>query len=114
MFDTSAREPVRRATSAPATLAAGGSYNLSGKQLNGLTEGAAYGDDYQDATNYPLVRITSTVTGAVSYACTSGMTKMSVARGLKSSVHSPCRRGSRPGRARWRWSRTASLPPRSM
>ena len=73
-------------TSVPATLAAGGSYTLSGKQLNGLTQGVAYGDDYQDATNYPLVRITNTATGAVTYARTSGMTKMSVAPGVKSSV----------------------------
>jgi hypothetical protein len=73
-------------TSVPAQLAAGGSYTLSGKQLNGLTQGAAYGDDYQDATNYPLVRITSTATGAVTYARTYGMTKMSVAPGAKSSA----------------------------
>ena len=31
---------------------------LDGYQLNGLSQGAAYGDDYQSATNYPLVRIT--------------------------------------------------------
>jgi membrane-bound inhibitor of C-type lysozyme len=29
---------------------------LSGTQLNGLSENNAYGDDYQGATNYPLVR----------------------------------------------------------
>jgi hypothetical protein len=73
-------------TTVPATLAAGGSYTLSGKQLNGLTQAAAYGDDFQDATNYPLVRITNTATGAVTYARTSGMTRMSVAPGAKSSV----------------------------
>ena len=31
--------------------------SLSGTQLNGLSEGSAYGDDYQGATNYPLVRL---------------------------------------------------------
>ena len=30
---------------------------LSGIQLNGLTENNGYGDDYQGATNYPLVRL---------------------------------------------------------
>jgi hypothetical protein len=70
----------------PATLAAGGSYTLSGRQLNGRTQAAAYGDDYQDATNYPLVRITNTATGAVTYARSYGMTKMSVAARAKSSV----------------------------
>jgi hypothetical protein len=30
---------------------------LSGVQLNGLTENNAYGDDYQAATNYPLVQL---------------------------------------------------------
>lgn len=30
---------------------------LSGTQLNGLTENNGYGDDYQGATNYPLVRL---------------------------------------------------------
>jgi hypothetical protein len=30
---------------------------LSGAQLNGLTENNAYGDDYQAATNYPLVQL---------------------------------------------------------
>lgn len=33
-------------------------YTLDGLQLNGLSQGAAYGDDYQSATNYPLVTIT--------------------------------------------------------
>jgi hypothetical protein len=45
----------------PATNAyLGGSKNnvLYGKQLNGLTENNAYGDDYQMATNYPLIRFT--------------------------------------------------------
>jgi hypothetical protein len=73
-------------TTVPGTLAAGGSFSLSGKQLNGLTQAAAYGDDYQDATNYPLVRITNTATGAVTYARTFGMTRMSVAPHAKSSA----------------------------
>jgi hypothetical protein len=65
-------------SSVPTVLAPGSNYNLTGKQLNGLTQGAAYGDDFQDATNYPLVRLTYQSTGQVLYAPTSGMTSMSV------------------------------------
>jgi hypothetical protein len=52
-----------------------------------LARAAAYGDDYQSATNYPLVRITVTATGHVFYARTSGMTSMSVKPGLNSSAN---------------------------
>jgi hypothetical protein len=68
------------------TLSAGHTYTLSGKQLNGLTQASAYGDDYQSATNYPLVRLTNKATRAVFYARTHGMTKMSVAPRVSSSV----------------------------
>lgn len=43
---------------------------LYGRQLNGLSENNAYGDDYQAATNYPLVRMTDTSNGKVYYAFT--------------------------------------------
>ncbi len=36
-----------------------GSYHLTGTKLNGISQGAAYGDDWQMATNYPIVRLTS-------------------------------------------------------
>jgi hypothetical protein len=39
-----------------------GSFHLSGFQLNGLGEGASYGDDQQMASNFPLVRLSHTVT----------------------------------------------------
>jgi hypothetical protein len=73
-------------TSVPTALSAGGTYKLKGKQLNGLTQAAAYGDDYQDATNYPLVRLTNKKTGFVVYARTFGMTSMTVAPAASSSV----------------------------
>jgi len=63
------------------TLVHGKSYALKGKQLNGLSQGAAYGDDAQAATNYPLVRITNDGTGRVFYARTHGHTSMGVATG---------------------------------
>jgi hypothetical protein len=68
------------------TLAPGSTYSLSGKQLAGLDQGAAYGDDVQDNTNFPLVRITNTATGVVTYAPTSNWTSVSVAPGTRSST----------------------------
>jgi hypothetical protein len=68
------------------TLAPGGTYRLSGRQLAGLDQGAAYGDDVQDNTNFPLVRITNSATGVVTYARTSDWTSVSVAPGTRSST----------------------------
>lgn len=65
--------------SVPTTLTRGKMYQVSGRQLNGLTEGAAYGDDAQSSTNFPLVRITNKATGHVFYAKTSGFSTRSVA-----------------------------------
>ena len=36
-----------------------GSFHLTGTQLNGISQGSCYGDDNQNATNYPIVRLTS-------------------------------------------------------
>jgi hypothetical protein len=46
-----------------------GMYQLTGTLLNGITEGAGYGDDAQMNSNYPLVRMTNSV-GQVFYART--------------------------------------------
>lgn len=46
-----------------------GSYHLTGTLLNGISEGAAYGDDAQMDSNYPIVRITNR-SGDVYYART--------------------------------------------
>jgi hypothetical protein len=46
-----------------------GSYHLTGKLFNGISEGAAYGDDAQMSSDYPLVRLTN-FTGQVYYART--------------------------------------------
>jgi hypothetical protein len=69
-----------------ARLAPGSTYALSGTQLAGLDPGATYGDDVQDNTNFPLVQITNTATGTVTYARTSGWTSVSVAPGARSST----------------------------
>lgn len=46
-----------------------GSYHLTGTLFNGISEGAAYGDDAQMDSNYPLVRMTNSF-GQVFYART--------------------------------------------
>jgi hypothetical protein len=68
------------------SLAPGKTYGLAGKQLAGLDQGATYGDDVQDNTNFPLVRITNSATGAVTYARTSNWSSVSIAPGARSST----------------------------
>jgi hypothetical protein len=68
-------------TSFPLSVTRGDSYTIQGTQFNGLSQGAAYGDDVQTATNFPLVRMTDTVTGFVYYARTSNFSTMGVATG---------------------------------
>jgi hypothetical protein len=53
------------------TAKADGSYHLVGTKLNGMSEGATYGDDAQMNSNYPLVRLGATDgSGGVYYART--------------------------------------------
>jgi hypothetical protein len=63
------------------TKNANGSYTLTGTQLNGRDEGAAYGDDKQMAENYPLVQMIDLETGTVYYATTSKWSSTGVATG---------------------------------
>lgn len=65
--------------SVPTQVHRGKSYVVSGYNLNGFTQGAAYGDDAQAATNYPLVRLTNRITGNVSYAKTHDHSTMAIA-----------------------------------
>jgi hypothetical protein len=68
-------------TTVPTTIAPGSTYQISGTQLNGLTQGSAYGDESQNATNYPLVRITNQASGHVLYARTHDHSSMGIATG---------------------------------
>ena len=68
-------------TSVPSTITHGKSYELKGTQLSGLTNGAAYGDDFQDSTNYALVRITNTASKHVVYAKTTNPSSFGVQTG---------------------------------
>jgi hypothetical protein len=69
--------------SVPSSVTRGSTYKISGTQFNGLSQAAAFGDEYQTATNYPLVRITNNSTGHVFYAKTHDHSTMAVATGSK-------------------------------
>jgi hypothetical protein len=59
-----------------------GTFTLSGTQLNGLSEGAYYGDDAEMATNYPLLRMTDK-SGNIVYARTFNWSSTGVQTGSK-------------------------------
>ena len=77
---------------APAPLAAGkpaitgisnnpdGTFHLTGTKLNGISEGASYGDDAQMDSNYPIVRITNS-SGSMYYARTFNWSSTGVSTG---------------------------------
>lgn len=66
---------------APASVTRGSTNAISGTQFNGLSQAAAVGDEFNAATNYPLVRITNAASGHVVYARTHGHSSMGVATG---------------------------------
>ena len=61
-----------------AVLSRGSSILLSGYKFNGASQACAYGDDFQCATNYPIVRITNKSTGHVFYCRTHDHSTMAV------------------------------------
>src|SRR5262249_53337845 len=46
-----------RPTIANVTDNADGTFTLTGTQLNGISEGASYGDDAEMSSNYPIIRV---------------------------------------------------------
>jgi hypothetical protein len=68
-------------TSAPSTVTRGSTYKISGQQFNGLSQAAAFGDEFETATNYPMVRITNKSSHHVFYAKTHDHSSMGVATG---------------------------------
>jgi hypothetical protein len=67
--------------SVPTPMLPGHSYTLAGTQINGLSQAVSYGDDGGMATNYPIVRITNTVSGQVAYLRSYNFSTMGVATG---------------------------------
>jgi hypothetical protein len=68
-------------TSFPASISPGSTYQISGQQFNGLSQANAFGDEFETATNYPLVLITNTASGTAFYAKTHDHSTMGVATG---------------------------------
>ena len=102
-------------TTAPSSVTRGDTYKISGTQFNGLTHGAAYGDDAQMNSSYALVRITNNATKHVIYARTHNPSTMGSRHGNESCVDQlRCPdRMPRPAPAVWWSSPTASLLLRS-
>jgi len=71
-------------TASPKTVTRGSTYKISGQQFNGLSQAAAFGDEDETATNYPLVRITNKSSHHVFYAKTHDHSSMGVATGTTS------------------------------
>jgi hypothetical protein len=59
-------------------LTRGSSVFLFGSKFNGVSQSSAYGDDLQNATNYPIVRFTNVATGHVFYGRTHDHSTMAV------------------------------------
>ena len=68
-------------TATPTSVTRGASFAISGTQFNGLSQAASVGDEFNSATNYPLVRIRNNASGHVFYARTHGHSSMGVATG---------------------------------
>lgn len=64
---------------APSTVKPGGTYLIKGIRFNGMSQASAFGDELQNATNYPLVRITNLETNHVFYSRTHNHSSMAVA-----------------------------------
>jgi hypothetical protein len=73
-------------TSVPSTLTHGNTYSIMGRRFNGVSQANMYGDDVQQATNYPLVRITNAATGHIFYARTHNHSYMGVGSNKKVST----------------------------
>jgi len=65
-------------TIAPSSVTRGQSYTIFGRMFNGWSQAASFGDEFQTATNYPLVRITNNATGHVFYARTHDHSTMGI------------------------------------
>jgi hypothetical protein len=65
----------------PKSVTPGKTYQIFGSQFNGLSMGMAFGDEYQTATNFPLVRITNNASQHVFYARTHDHSTMGVQTG---------------------------------
>ncbi|MBV9727111.1 MAG: hypothetical protein JO299_18260 [Gammaproteobacteria bacterium] len=71
----------------PRAVHPGKSYELQGIRFNGMSQASMFGDEGQNATNYPLVRITNLHTHHVFYSRTHDHSSMAVASDDIVSTH---------------------------
>ena len=57
-------------TNVPTSVQRGQTYRVIGRQFNGMSQAAGFGDEFETATNYPLVRIKNNATGHIFFAKT--------------------------------------------
>jgi hypothetical protein len=75
-----------------------GKFTLTGKQLDGVSAGASYGDDNEMDENYPIVALTATDgSGNVYYARTTNWSKVSVADTTTQTVNFTLKSGTPAG-----------------
>jgi hypothetical protein len=74
-------------TSSPSVVVPGFSYTIYGTRFNGMSQGSVFGDEQQNATNYPLLRITNIASGHVFYSRTHDHSTMAVAADFPVSTH---------------------------
>ena len=94
----------------PKDLTPGKTYKITGTQFNGLSQAMSYGDEDQNPTNYPLVRITNKASGRVYYLRTHDHSTMGVCHWVETRLdalrRSPWHRfGYRQARGRRKWHR---------
>ena len=65
----------------PAVVRTKQTYQLSGRQLNGLSQACSYGDDATMATNYPIVKVRSEANGKEYFGKTFDHSTMAIATG---------------------------------
>ncbi len=67
------------------TLSPGKTFSISGKQLAGLTQGQQWGDEWEAATNYPLVQIENKSSHHISYGRSFDFSTTSIGPGTPST-----------------------------
>ena len=73
-------------SNSPKSIKRGKTYTISGTQFNGLSQGVAFGDEFQNGTSYPLVRVTNAKTSHVFYARTHNESNSGIAPGQQVTV----------------------------
>lgn len=89
-------DPLSQPVMTALTYHGSGNYTLTGKQLNGVSAGAMYGDDAEMDENYPIVRLTDSA-GTVRYARSTNWSSVGVADMHKQTVDFTLQAGTPAG-----------------